>query len=376
VRKPFVIGVLFLAAFAVGVRLWLAWSFYGNYDQESFEVVRGIVNRGGNVYAETVRYNYSPVWFILLGVFGRISDATGLPFQFVIRATLTLVDIATALLVLVAARRLAMPPERAAIASVLFLANPVSIAVTGFHGQFDNLALLFVVAALVVQLEGPRSRAATVLLGIGVIVKQTVAPLVLFVLSGSVRSPPGRLRAAIVIGIAFFLTLVPFAFAPDALVGILTSVFAYGAYAGWNPGGINALFGVLRVTVLASAGLLAHRLPLHRAAALGGILLAATAGPSLWNSQYLVLPLALAALAPSPMYFVYTAAAMLSIAQNPEYLNLGIAFDWRFAWAVAVGWAAEFVLISIRTARSSGRTAALEAGHSPAAMAGARVPAD
>jgi hypothetical protein len=349
VRSRVLLGAIALGALAVVIRLWLAWSFHGNYDQESYEIVRDIVDRGGNVYSETYRYNYSPVWFLLIGVFSRISDATGVPFQFVIRATLTAIDVLTALLLFVAAGKLGMSRERALLPGLIFLTNPVSIAVTGFQGQFDNVAILLVLAAVIVQLDGPRTRAAGILLTIGVVVKQTVAPLVLFVLSGSIKSPLGRLIAAVGIGVVFVLTLLPFAFAPGAALGILTGVFAYGAFAGYTASTtLFVAFGAFRVTLLALTGFLAHKLPLHRAAAFGGIILTVAAGPSLWNTQYLVLPLALASLTPSPMYLLFTATAMVEIAHSKEYLNLVFPFDWEIMWAVSIGWAVECLWLSLR----------------------------
>ncbi|MGH7862213.1 MAG: hypothetical protein ACREOS_08220 [Candidatus Dormibacteraceae bacterium] len=45
----------------VGARLYLATSFYGNYDEDSYFIVARIMLAHGNVYAETFRYNYSPV---------------------------------------------------------------------------------------------------------------------------------------------------------------------------------------------------------------------------------------------------------------------------------------------------------------------------
>src|SRR5262249_27391892 len=83
----------------VGLRLYLAYTHAGNYDQQSYEIVAGIARRGGNVYAETSRYNYSPVWFHVLLFLKNISLITGLAFPFVIRAFLTLVDLLCAWIV-------------------------------------------------------------------------------------------------------------------------------------------------------------------------------------------------------------------------------------------------------------------------------------
>lgn len=344
-RRSIVVAFAAVTALAVGARLWLAWSFHGNFDQDSFEIVRGLVERGENVYAGTVRYNYSPVWFLLLGLFGRVSELAGLPFHFVIRAFLTFVDVGIALLLAAAAWRLGRSP---ALPALIFLANPVSIAVTGYHGQFDNLATLFVLAAVVVQLPRPQALAASSLLTIGVVVKQTVAPDVLYVLSGSIRSPLRRLLVAIAIGGVFVATFLPFIWAPGALTGVLANVFGYGVYGGRDLTVLMAAFGVSRILILVGAGMAAHRLPLERAALLGALLFVATAGPSLRSTQYLVLPIAFGALMPSPIYLLYSAVSFLVMIASPAYLGLTADVAWWMPWAVAVGWVVEFWLTGRR----------------------------
>src|SRR5262245_54515821 len=83
----------------MGLRLYLAYTHAGNYDQQSYEIVAAIARRGGNVYAETSRYNYSPVWLYVLLLLKNISLISGLAFPFVIRAFLTLVDVLCAWIV-------------------------------------------------------------------------------------------------------------------------------------------------------------------------------------------------------------------------------------------------------------------------------------
>jgi hypothetical protein len=85
--------VIFIAA-VVGLssRLFLAYTFHGNYDQISFEIVSDIMMRGGNVYAETERYNYAPLWAYILLALRWIADSTYLPFHFIIRSFLAAID--------------------------------------------------------------------------------------------------------------------------------------------------------------------------------------------------------------------------------------------------------------------------------------------
>jgi hypothetical protein len=108
-----------------------------NYDIESYRIVADILAAGGNVYRGTERYNYGPVWFNILGLLDALPAAHADPtlaLRWKVSGLLTLVDLAIALVL----RR-----NFGALAAVLFMLNPVSIIITGYHGQFDNLAILF-----------------------------------------------------------------------------------------------------------------------------------------------------------------------------------------------------------------------------------------
>lgn len=106
-----------------------------NFDFDSYRIVVEIMSRGGNVYAETERYNYGPVWFLLLDAMERIAQALRQPelFRYLLVSLLTLADLGIfAILYRKFSPRVAY----------LFLLNPISIIITGFHNQFDNLAVL------------------------------------------------------------------------------------------------------------------------------------------------------------------------------------------------------------------------------------------
>jgi hypothetical protein len=82
------------------------------------------------------------------------------PFDAALRTFLTGVDVVSAWLLFRIARR-----ERLAgwrwMAPVLFLTNPVSIWVSSAQGQFDNLSLLFLLAAVLVTREGEEGKPGT-----------------------------------------------------------------------------------------------------------------------------------------------------------------------------------------------------------------------
>ena len=128
-----------IAVVGLTLRLILAAFFPGNWDQDSYLIVARIVERGGNVYAETARYNYSPLWAYLLAGLDVAERAVGLRFDFLTRAFLAVVDLADAVLIAGIAKRSNLNPR---LAFLTFLLSPVSILLTGLHGQFENLAAL------------------------------------------------------------------------------------------------------------------------------------------------------------------------------------------------------------------------------------------
>ena len=129
---------MFFALAVVSTALKFISSAKGwNCDFEAYNIVADIVNRGGNVYAETTRYNYGPPWFIVLGF---IKSFTCGYFRYGIILLLSLADIGIAALLW--RRRLFLPV-------ILFLFSNVSIHISGCHNQFDNIAIFIALLAFV-----------------------------------------------------------------------------------------------------------------------------------------------------------------------------------------------------------------------------------
>lgn len=126
------------------IRMLLASMYFGNYDMQSYEIVANIVNAGGNVYAQTPRYNYSPIWFTIIGFLKHLQMPM-FSFHFVIRFFLCLVDLVTLVFLLLIAghKKISLPKV-----ALLFYLNPVSILLTGYHGQFENMAVLMLLIGL------------------------------------------------------------------------------------------------------------------------------------------------------------------------------------------------------------------------------------
>lgn len=138
-------------AAAAALRLFLLFSYPGGYDTESYEIVAGIEARHGNVYAETRRYNYSPLWARLLAVFDVLGRVSRLGLLRTVGLFLFAADAATAWLVARLAARVGPARVGAAssgLAGLLFFANPVSVLVSSRHLQFDGLSIFFLLLAI------------------------------------------------------------------------------------------------------------------------------------------------------------------------------------------------------------------------------------
>ena len=135
------------AAIFLGLAMRLLLSVLApvSVDMKAYGEVAGILRAGKPLYDSTDRYNYPPVWAGVIAAMDRLSRASGLPFPALVRSLLTLVDAASAAVLWRLARGRALPGSYAA---ALFLTNPVSVWVTSVQGQFDNVSLLFLLAAI------------------------------------------------------------------------------------------------------------------------------------------------------------------------------------------------------------------------------------
>ncbi|HNR46792.1 MAG TPA: hypothetical protein PKO03_06955 [Anaerolineaceae bacterium] len=134
---------LALIILAVGLVGRILLSYLGhNFDFQSFWLVGEIAGKFQNVYVETDRYNYGPIWFSLLFIFRKVADfAPGSEtsvFRWQIVLVLSLVDVGIFQLL-----RKKMSLKGAA----LYFLNPVVMLISGYHNQFDNFAILMAIGS-------------------------------------------------------------------------------------------------------------------------------------------------------------------------------------------------------------------------------------
>jgi hypothetical protein len=211
---------LVLAAGAAA-RVALAFSTYGvSFDIDSFRLVDdalgedplglyGSVN-GDPDRLEQARWPYPPGFLPFIPLAVGAGDLTGLPFHGWIQLPAIAADLAIAVLVQAfLGLRGAAAPTRLAAAALVAL-GPAFIAVSGYHGQIDSVAILPAVAALYLwERPGIRSRALVcgALIGLGAAVK-TVPIVMVLALLPSVRS---RREGAVLMAAAIAVPLVALA---------------------------------------------------------------------------------------------------------------------------------------------------------------------
>lgn len=136
--------LLLVLAMAAGILARFAVMTFGyNFDFESYKIVGEIVSRGGNVYAETTRYNYGFIFFLLQGLLYKISlilnpDNIEWTYRIGMVSLLTLTDLGISFWI---------SQQYSKKLGVIFFLNPISVIITGFHNQFDNIAVLFALTA-------------------------------------------------------------------------------------------------------------------------------------------------------------------------------------------------------------------------------------
>ena len=221
-------STLFLAAVAVGciLRVWVS-TLGHNDDFRGWMRTAEIASAGENVYAHTGAYNYGPIWAYLLVLIKWVDAALGIQhLHGSIAAFLSVVDIGLALMLVRVAGY---------AAAVLFILSPVSILLTGFHSQFDNLAVLiaawswsvFAWAPVTPHTAWRQTLRAAVLMGASLASKHILIFFPLWVLFVPHRPITHRLVYCGVAYACLVAAFVPFALTPEGLLGIQANVIGY-----------------------------------------------------------------------------------------------------------------------------------------------------
>ncbi len=234
---------------ALAVKALLAWNTYGTNDVSFREAYLVKLRSAGalELYRNPVPtyyagklykyepFNQPPLAIALIDWWARMADWTGVPFRTMLRLWSSIAD-ALSLLVVVQLVRRVRGMEAPCVALIAMAACPVSIFVSGFHGNSDPIMMLLVVLSLY-GLEVLDSPAVCGLaLGLAIEIKIVPAILVLALLL-YVRSWRGRMVCAGTIALAAILPALPYLLADPGEVA--RKVLGYRSFPGaW---GVTAL---------------------------------------------------------------------------------------------------------------------------------------
>ena len=201
-----------------------------NFDVESWALFSDLVRDGKNVYAETYRNPYGPIWAYLCAGAGYVQahflgGESLVGFHRLLAGFLSLVDVAIAGLL---ARRYSL------WIGALFLLNPVSLLITGFHTQFENLAILLALVACVLLEAKAAPRLARYGLAMGVLGFSLVVKHILIFLPLWFLFRPGasrRERALSLVPFAVFgASFLPYVRDERGLEGVIEHVLLYDSF--------------------------------------------------------------------------------------------------------------------------------------------------
>lgn len=313
-----ILGILL----AVGLRM-LSASMGQNYDMKSYRVVANIVCDGGNVYAETNRYNYGPVWFYIVGGLYSLSSklfTSKVAFHYLVALFLSLADLGIFFI---------LWKKFTIKTAFLFLLNPISIIITGYHSQFDNLALLFGLWSVVI-LDDPRGRhtlkklsMALLLLGLSITTKHILFLFPLW-LAVKLKNSWHQLWALVLPPLIFLASFLPYW--KTGHDGIVQNVFQYKSFN--NAPLLNLFFlpndsivpQCVFFTLLGVGSLLFRKESPFRSLLVYTIVLV-TFSSAIAN-QYLAIVVPFIAVFPNLVFVAYTAAATWFLMANKMGLHM------------------------------------------------------
>ncbi len=218
---------IFLVAgiIVLGITLRLLVTTVGhNYDFDSYMIVLQIIKKSKSVYAETTRYNYGPIWFNIMWILYKLANLDRVLFRILLVLLLSVADICIFLILL---------KKYGIVIGCLFFLNPISILITGYHNQFDNLALLLVLCSVVIMGDNfaeplnKRKFVGLILLGISLVTKHVFFMYPLW-LAIKQKGFINKLWILLIPTALFLLSFIPYIDTGSA--GIIQNVFLYRSY--------------------------------------------------------------------------------------------------------------------------------------------------
>jgi hypothetical protein len=215
---------LFFVVLAAGLAARIFVATLGHdTDFESWKIIAAIP-LGDNVYPITHTYNFAPAWFFILHFLYFLSGHNPEVFRYAVAGFLSLIDAGIFLVLWLRFGQLA---------GCWFFLNPISIIVSGYQNNFDNIAILCALGAAFLignEFDKPLSRRTLwglVVLGCSLVLKHVFFAFP-FWLAVKQRGFRDKL---IIVAIPVSMFLLSFApYWPGGKEGIIENVFQYRSF--------------------------------------------------------------------------------------------------------------------------------------------------
>jgi hypothetical protein len=247
--------VLLAAALALALKIVIALNTYGTNDVLTWERhLAKIKDEGGLAWYRHgpdirspggsivtgqvwVQANHPPFVISLLAAWDSLSRVSGLPFRFWLRVTSSLADLASLILIWKCRTQAGMGTPLGVLLAIAL--SPVSIMVSGFHGNTDPLMIAILLLSIWLAGSGRPAWLAGAVFGMALNIKVVpilFAPVLLLYLPGMRR----RFHFAAAAAAIFLLSSLPY-IAQDPVL-IIHRVFGYGSTTGkWGLSLIGSL---------------------------------------------------------------------------------------------------------------------------------------
>lgn len=177
---------------------------------------------GDNIYVATHDlYHFTTLWLYIVTPLFKLSEWARLSPGFVVKSFLALADAGIAALLFWGILRRTGGRTKAFLVGLAYALNPVSVMITGFHGNFVPLGILFVLAAYCVLAfveAGGHWQLSALLLGLGIALRGDpilLLPLFAWKAGASYRR---KIEYALLAVLPTALLLVPFLIATPTAV--------------------------------------------------------------------------------------------------------------------------------------------------------------
>ncbi|MBN1270305.1 MAG: hypothetical protein JXB04_12010 [Kiritimatiellae bacterium] len=229
-------GFLLLGALGVALRVYVA-SLGHNWDLYGWEMTASQMASGHGPYATTWEdgcCKWGPVWgYVLWGL--RVLDHSvrsghAESYHMLVAAFLADVDVFIALVLIL---------RYGAIPASVFLLSPISVLISGYHCQFDNMAVLMALLSWELLLRGGGKNrgnvaVAALLLGMSLMTKHIFFMFPLWLLFWRKMQPWWmRLLFGGFAFAIFFASFVPWLLDPVLRSNIINITFGYSSNYGW-----------------------------------------------------------------------------------------------------------------------------------------------